>query len=26
MLDDVEALIVDLQDVGARYYTFMWTL
>jgi len=26
MLDDVEALIVDLQDVGARYYTFIWTL
>lgn len=26
MLKDVEALVVDLQDVGARYYTFVWTM
>jgi uncharacterized protein YbbC (DUF1343 family) len=26
MLADLDALIVDLQDVGARYYTFIWTL
>jgi uncharacterized protein YbbC (DUF1343 family) len=24
-LDGVELLVVDLQDVGARYYTFVWT-
>jgi uncharacterized protein YbbC (DUF1343 family) len=26
MLEDLDALLVDLQDVGARYYTFIWTL
>ncbi|MDR1830836.1 MAG: DUF1343 domain-containing protein [Candidatus Fibromonas sp.] len=26
MLKDLDALLVDLQDVGARYYTFIWTL
>ena len=26
MLRGLDALIVDLQDVGARYYTFIWTL
>jgi uncharacterized protein YbbC (DUF1343 family) len=26
MLDAVDTLVVDLQDVGARYYTFIWTL
>jgi uncharacterized protein YbbC (DUF1343 family) len=26
MLEGLHALIVDLQDVGARYYTFIWTL
>lgn len=26
MLKDVDVLVVDLQDVGARYYTFIWTL
>lgn len=26
MLDGVEELIIDVQDVGARYYTFIWTL
>lgn len=24
-LDGLDALVVDLQDVGARYYTFVWT-
>jgi len=26
MLDKLDALVVDLQDIGARYYTFIWTL
>ena len=26
MLAGLDALVVDLQDVGARYYTFVWTL
>ncbi|MCP4572207.1 MAG: DUF1343 domain-containing protein [bacterium] len=26
MLADIDTLVVDLQDVGARYYTFVWTL
>jgi uncharacterized protein YbbC (DUF1343 family) len=26
MLQNVDALLVDLQDIGARYYTFIWTL
>jgi uncharacterized protein YbbC (DUF1343 family) len=26
MLQDLDVLVVDLQDVGARYYTFVWTL
>jgi uncharacterized protein YbbC (DUF1343 family) len=26
MLRGLDALVVDLQDVGARYYTFVWTL
>jgi uncharacterized protein YbbC (DUF1343 family) len=26
MLRDLDVLLVDLQDVGARYYTFIWTL
>src|SRR6266508_2135729 len=26
MLGDVDALVVDLQDVGSRYYTFVWTM
>jgi uncharacterized protein YbbC (DUF1343 family) len=26
MLADLDVLVVDLQDVGARYYTFIWTL
>jgi uncharacterized protein YbbC (DUF1343 family) len=26
MLQGLDVLVVDLQDVGARYYTFIWTL
>jgi uncharacterized protein YbbC (DUF1343 family) len=26
MLENLDALLVDLQDIGARYYTFVWTL
>lgn len=26
MLQGLEGILVDLQDVGARYYTFIWTL
>ena len=26
MLQDIDVLVVDLQDVGSRYYTFIWTL
>src|ERR1700687_821922 len=26
MLKDVDLVLVDLQDIGARYYTFIWTL
>ena len=26
MLSGLDALVVDLQDVGSRYYTFQWTL
>jgi uncharacterized protein YbbC (DUF1343 family) len=26
MLADIDVLLVDLQDIGARYYTFIWTL
>ena len=26
MLEGLEVLLVDLQDVGARYYTFIWTM
>ncbi len=26
MLSHIDALFVDMQDVGARYYTFIWTL
>lgn len=25
MLHDAEFLVIDLQDVGARYYTYVWT-
>ncbi|MCX8031486.1 MAG: DUF1343 domain-containing protein [Thermodesulfovibrionales bacterium] len=26
MLKDIEVLFIDLQDIGARYYTFIWTV
>jgi len=26
MLADLDVLVIDLQDVGARYYTFVWTM
>ena len=26
MLESIDALLIDLQDVGARYYTFIWTM
>ena len=26
MLQNIDVLLVDLQDIGARYYTFIWTL
>jgi uncharacterized protein YbbC (DUF1343 family) len=26
MLGGIDVLLVDLQDIGARYYTFIWTL
>jgi uncharacterized protein YbbC (DUF1343 family) len=26
MLDGLDVLLVDLQDIGARYYTFIWTM
>jgi len=26
MLRGLDALVIDLQDVGARYYTFIWTM
>ncbi|MBU1674234.1 DUF1343 domain-containing protein, partial [bacterium] len=26
MLRGIDTLVVDLQDIGARYYTFVWTL
>jgi uncharacterized protein YbbC (DUF1343 family) len=26
MLKDIDALVIDMQDVGSRYYTFIWTM
>ncbi|HEY5991520.1 MAG TPA: DUF1343 domain-containing protein [Candidatus Udaeobacter sp.] len=26
MLQDLDVLLVDFQDIGARYYTFIWTM
>jgi len=26
MLKDIDVLLIDLQDVGSRYYTFIWTM
>ncbi len=25
-LNDIDAMVVDIQDVGSRYYTFIWTM
>ena len=26
MLKGIDALVIDLQDIGSRYYTFIWTM
>lgn len=26
MLDEIDVLVCDLQDVGSRYYTYVWTI
>ncbi len=26
MLRDIDVMVIDLQDIGSRYYTFIWTL
>ena len=26
MLSQVDAVVIDIQDIGVRYYTFMWTM
>jgi uncharacterized protein YbbC (DUF1343 family) len=26
MLEEIDVLAIDLQDIGARYYTFVWTM
>lgn len=26
MLKDIDVMVIDVQDVGARYYTFIWTM
>ncbi len=26
MLEELDALVFDIQDIGARYYTYVWTL
>lgn len=26
MLEDIDVLVYDVQDVGSRYYTFVWTM
>ena len=26
MLSNIEALVIDLQDIGARLYTYIWTV
>lgn len=26
MLSDIDVLVIDLQDIGSRYYTFIWTM
>lgn len=26
MLRDIDVMVIDLQDIGSRYYTFIWTI
>jgi len=26
MLKDIDVMVIDIQDVGSRYYTFIWTM
>ncbi|HVK86128.1 MAG TPA: DUF1343 domain-containing protein [Kofleriaceae bacterium] len=26
MLDDIDVMVYDVQDIGSRYYTFVWTM
>ena len=26
MLNDIDVLVIDVQDIGSRYYTFIWTM
>ena len=26
MLEDIDVMVYDVQDVGSRYYTFVWTM
>jgi len=26
MIKDIDAIVIDLQDIGSRYYTFIWTM
>jgi len=26
MLQDIDVMVIDIQDVGSRYYTFIWTM
>lgn len=26
MLNEIDAFVIDLQDIGSRYYTFIWTM
>ncbi|HEX4419985.1 MAG TPA: DUF1343 domain-containing protein [Kofleriaceae bacterium] len=26
MLDDIDVMVFDVQDIGSRYYTFVWTM
>ncbi len=26
MLKDIDAMVIDMQDIGSRYYTFIWTM
>ena len=26
MLKNIDVMVIDLQDIGSRYYTFIWTM